>query len=145
MNIEIIPATEQDRIFFRKTHHIAYKEVIESMFLWNEQEQDKFADKDFNERIPHIIIYKEISAGVIGWQDKAGFIWFGSIFILPEYQILGIGSYLVRKFIDKADSESLPIRLQTLRNNENAKKSYERLGFKVLSSDSIHWQMEYKP
>ncbi|MEQ1705321.1 MAG: GNAT family N-acetyltransferase [Rickettsiales bacterium] len=144
MSIDIIKATEKDRCFFRVAHHVAYREIIESMFNWNEQEQDKYADNDFDERNPHIILYDKIPAGVIGWQDKPDYIWFGPIFILPKYQNQGIGSYLVRKFIDKANSQNLTLRLQTLLRNERAKKLYDKLGFKTVSSDDIHWQMEYK-
>jgi GNAT superfamily N-acetyltransferase len=114
------------------------------MFVWNDKEQDNFADKDFAERNPHIIIFNEMRVGVIGWQDKIDYLWFGPIFIMPEYQNKAIGSYLVRQFIDKADNRNLPVRLQTLRKNENAKKFYEKLGFKTLSSDDIHYQMEYR-
>ncbi len=144
MNIEIIPATESDRAFFRKAHHLAYRDVIESMFSWDEEEQDKFANKDFDERNPHIIIYGKIRVGVLGWLAKADHIWFGPIYILPEHQNKGIGSYLVREFMNRARNAGLPLHLQTLRKNEKARKFYEKLGFTILPSDEIHWQMEYK-
>ncbi len=144
MNIELIPATEKDREFFRKTHHLAYRQVIESMFKWDEKEQAIFADRDFDERNPHIIIFDKQYSGVVGWQDKSEYIWFGPIFILPQYQNKGIGSLLVKQFMDKADSQNLPLRLQTLRKNERAKVFYKKLGFKVIDYNNIHWQMEYR-
>ena len=124
-------------------HHTAYRPVIEAMFGWNEQQQDTYADSDFDERNLHIIHYEHKSVGVIGWQDKPDHFWFGPLMILPEYQNKGIGSTLVRQFMDTADALKLPLRLQTLRQNTEAKRLYEKLGFRILPSCAIYWQMEY--
>jgi GNAT superfamily N-acetyltransferase len=144
MQIRLIPATESDRTFFRNVHHLAYRDVIESMFGWDEKSQDHYADIDFNSRNPHIIQYEEKPVGVLGWQEKQDHIWFGPIFVLPQFQNKGIGSFLVKQFIENAEAKNIALRLQTLRMNERAKKLYERLGFIVLSSNEIHWHMEYK-
>ena len=145
MMIELIPATENDRAFFRRAHHLAYRDVIESMFGWDEKAQDAFADIDFTERNPHIIMHKGKCIGVIGWQNKPDHTWFGPIFILPEHQKTGIGSHIVKQFIKEAQAKGLPLRLQTLRQNHGAKRLYERLGFNILSATDIHWQMEFTP
>lgn len=144
MHIKLILAAERDREFFRKTHHLAYRDVIEPMFGWDEKKQDHYADIDFNDRNPHIIQYEDKQAGVIGWQEKEDHIWFGPIFVLPEFQNKGIGSFLVKQFMKEAEAKNIALRLQTLKMNEGAKKLYERLGFKVISSNEVHWQMEYK-
>lgn len=143
MNINLISAGEKDREFFKKTHHRAYRAVIESMFGWDEEKQNNYADKDFNERNPHIIQYESHRAGVLGWQEKIDHIWFGPIFILPEYQNKGIGTFLVKQFKREADSKNISLKLQTLKINEGAKRLYEGLGFKILSENEVHWQMEY--
>ena len=142
--VKIVAAQEKDRQFFRNTHHIAYRSVIEPMFGWDEKRQDDFADKDFDERNPHIIEYDDKAVGVIGWQDKCDHLWFGPIFILPEYQNLGIGSFLIKECMRRAENENLALRLQTLKLNEKAKCLYEKLGFKVLIANDVYWQMEYK-
>jgi len=144
MQIKLIPATEKDRAFFRNVHHLAYRDVIEPMFGWDEKKQDHYADMDFDSRNPHIIQYEEKPVGVIGWQEKHDHIWFGPIFVLPQFQNKGIGSFLVKQFIKDSEEKNIALRLQTLRMNERAKKLYERLGFTVLSASGVHWQMEYK-
>jgi ribosomal protein S18 acetylase RimI-like enzyme len=143
MQVKLIPATEMDREFFRKAHHLAYRDVIEPMFGWDDKKQDHYADTDFNDRNPHLIQQENNSVGVIGWQEKEDHIWFGPIFVLPEFQSKGIGSLLIKQFIKDAKVKNIALRLQTLKMNEGAKKLYERLGFRVLSSNEIHWQMEY--
>ncbi len=136
---------ESDRNFFRQAHHRSYRAIVESMFGWDEAHQDNFADIDFNERNPHIIIYNSKAVGVVGWQEKITYLWFGPFFILPEFQNAGIGSLVIKEFIEQSNHTELPIRLQTLRQNLGAKKLYEKLGFHVLSLSGIHWQMEYSP
>jgi GNAT superfamily N-acetyltransferase len=143
MNITLIAAEEEDRTFFRHAHHLAYRPVIEEMFGWNETKQDGYADKDFDERKPHIIHKEGRQVGVVGWQIKPDHIWFGPIFILPEYQGQGIGTHVVKEFIKKAKVEKLPLRLQTLLLNEKAKAFYERLGFRTLDKSAVHWQLEH--
>lgn len=140
MMVELIPATETDRAFFRFAHHRAYRSVIELMFGWDEAYQDKAADKDFDERAPHVIRCDGVDVGVVGWVDKGDHIWFGPIFILPEHQGKGIGTELIHRVIAGART----VKLQTLKENRRAKAWYERLGFKVVSADGIHWQLEYR-
>jgi len=143
MDIQLIPVTEADREFCKKVHHIAYRPVIDKMFEWDDKQQDVFVDSDFDHCNVHIIHYENHPAGAIGWQDKADHLWFGPLFLLPEHQCKGIGSFLLNQFIDKAYIQKRPIRLQTLRQNYKAKKLYEKLGFKVKSSCPIYWQMEH--
>jgi GNAT superfamily N-acetyltransferase len=145
MALKLVPALDTDRAFYRHAHHIAYRTDIEKMFGWDEQRQDAFADKDFNERNPTIIYYGEIKVGVFGYKDKSDYIWFGPIFILPEFQGKNIGNNILKQFIDKSNQENMPLRLQTLIVNTKAKTWYEKLGFKVIEKTAIHWQMEYLP
>lgn len=143
MNVELHPATENDRAFFRQVHHRAYRSVIESMFGWDEAYQDKAADKDFDERTPHIIRCDGAAAGVVGWVDRGDHIWFGPLFILPEHQGKGIGTILMQNLIELARGQARAIKLQTLKENTRAKAWYERLGFTVVAVDDHHWQLEY--
>ncbi len=144
MEIELVPMKEIDRPFFRQAHHRSYRSVVESMFGWDEAYQDGAADIDFNERNPHIIIHNKEAVGIVGWQET-DHLWFGPLFILPECQNRGIGTLVVRKFIEQSCFRKLPLRLQTLRQNIGAKRLYEKLGFHVVSVSDIHWQMEYTP
>lgn len=141
-NIQLSPVTEADRSFFRTAHHVAYRSIIESMFEWDEALQDEAADCEFNERNPHIIKFDDTSIGVVGWELRDDHLWLAPIYILPAFQNLGIGSLLVKRFINEAGEKGVPVRLRTLRLNEAAKRLYERLGFRVISATDIHWHME---
>ena len=145
MDITLIPVREEDRHFFRRVHHESYRDTIESIFTWDDAEQDRFADADFDHRNPQIILCGDEKCGIVGIQDKGDHIRFGPIWLLPSFQGRGIGTYVVRLFMDQALREKRPLKLQTLKVNLRAKHLYERLGFLTTGSGDIYWDMEYAP
>ena len=66
------------------------------------------------------------------------------IYILPEYQNHGIGTYLIRQVIDNAHHEKKPVRLHVLKVNP-AVGLYKRLGFRAISETDTHFVMEFLP
>lgn len=140
--IEIVPAKESDRDFYILTHHASYRPVIESMFGWDKTRQDEFANHEFDTRNPHIVFHRNDRCGVLGWCDEGEAIRFGPLFILPEFQGRGIGSFLIDIFVEKAKEESKRLYLQTLQRNLRAKKLYESKGFVVTSSSDIYWHLQ---
>ena len=49
MKFDYVPAVRKDRSFVIHAHHTAYRNISETMFGWNEAEQDKFAAKAFDQ------------------------------------------------------------------------------------------------
>lgn len=145
MNITLVPAVESDRDFFRGVHHEAYRDTIESMFVWDEEQQNGFVDRDFDTRDPQIISYGDERCGVVGYQNLEDHIWFGPVFVLPAYQGKGIGSHVVKLFMERARKSNIPLRLKTLRANMRAKEFYERLGFIVSDHTEKYWFLDYLP
>jgi ribosomal protein S18 acetylase RimI-like enzyme len=56
--------------------------------------------------------------------------------VAPAFQGKGVGTEVIRKVIEKADRDSLPVTLCVLRNNP-AIRLYERLGFRVVLQNDI--------
>lgn len=139
--IKYVPAKEEDRAFFIKVHHAAYRETIEKMFGWDEELQDEYANRPFNEGGIHIVFTDDKPVGVVGWENKNEFFWLKELFILPEYQGRGIGSKIVLETIKRAKAVKKDIRLRTLKANLGAKKLYEKYGFRVSDATDIHWNM----
>jgi ribosomal protein S18 acetylase RimI-like enzyme len=66
------------------------------------------------------------------------------IYLLPEYQRLGIGSALIDSLIIEASQSNIPIRLHVMAVNP-AKKFYDRFGFVVKKAASDLLFMEKSP
>lgn len=67
-----------------------------------------------------------------------------SLEIEPEFQRRSAGSVVLRRVIQQADSDGVPIRLQVLKTNP-AKRLYDRFGFEVVGETTTHYVMERKP
>jgi ribosomal protein S18 acetylase RimI-like enzyme len=62
------------------------------------------------------------------------------ISLLPQHRRLGIGTHLIRNLLHEAAESAKPVRLHVVQTNP-AKRLYERLGFSVVSSDSVYCEM----
>jgi ribosomal protein S18 acetylase RimI-like enzyme len=63
------------------------------------------------------------------------------IYLLPEYQGLGIGTVLLKNLIAKAQQSQIPLRLKVMTIN-SAKLFYEKLGFIVTAQTPEFFSME---
>ena len=60
--------------------------------------------------------------------------------ILPGFQGLGIGTWILRDVLRQAASESQPVRLQVFKANP-ARRLYSRLGFETVDETKHHHVM----
>lgn len=84
----------------------------------------------------------------------AGRIWVGrdatqirllDIALLPEFQNRGVGTLLLRRLIDEARREGLPLRHMVFVLNNEAHRFYERLGFIIIEDFDAYKHMEWRP
>ena len=84
----------------------------------------------------------------------AGRLWVGrrpeetrllDIALLPEFRNRGVGEVLLRRLIEGARRDGLPLRHMVFVLNEGAKRFYERLGFVVFEEVGAYLHMEWRP
>ena len=84
----------------------------------------------------------------------AGRMWVGrdeaqirllDIALLPEFQGAGVGTLLLRRLMDEARREGLPLRHMVFVLNDDAHRFYERLGFAVIEEHGAYKHMEWRP
>lgn len=63
--------------------------------------------------------------------------------LVPEYRDKGLGSTLFKFLVDNCNKQ-LPIRLEVLRTNVRALKTYEKLNFVTTGENDKVYFMEYK-
>lgn len=93
----------------------------------------------------HIILRGETPVGRIIVVRSADEIRLADIAVLPEHRGSGIGAALIRDLQDEAAQTGLPLRLHVARDNENAARLYQRLGFAVTGGTGSHFKMEWLP
>ena len=142
--LEIIPAEESHREFSYQVKKSAEGEYITGVWGWDEDIQRDFHSKDWRQSRPDLITYDGEPIGTIHISENEEFIHIGQFFILPEYQNKGIGTYLLKGILDKADRSGLITRLRFLRNNPVV-SLYERNGFRITGFDGSYYSMEREP
>ena len=65
--------------------------------------------------------------------------------LLPEFCGQGIGTARLREIFSEGDQAEKPVRLHVLKDNIRAFRFYERLGFRPLEDDGLHYLLERQP
>ena len=88
-----------------------------------------------------IIDYSGKNIGAISKTDHDDHVFLNEIQLLPEFQGQGIGSALITQELDRVEMMDIPMRLRVLKQNRQARKLYERLGFVVYGETEAHFLM----
>jgi len=142
--IKLIPADEIYKEFSYQVKRAAEGKYITLMFGWDEAVQRSFHDKAWQHQKPDIITYDGQLIGTIATIENEDFVEIGQFFILPEYQNKGIGTYLLKNILDKADQLGKNVTLKFLKNNP-VESLYVRNGFRIVDTSGILYYMERKP
>ncbi|MGE0623227.1 MAG: GNAT family N-acetyltransferase [Pseudomonadales bacterium] len=121
-----------------------YQEVVVRQFgEWDEAfQRDVFFTKWEGVRPAQIIELDGRRIGVVILERKAEYHWLQEIQIATSHQGNGLGTAILKKLIETARLDGIPLRLQVLHENHRAKRLYERLGFQELGKQEHHYLME---
>lgn len=90
-----------------------------------------------------LIVYNDMPVGYV-YFETGNDIRVIEIGLLKRYRRNGIGSYIIRTLIDKANAEGKNISLQVLWFNNSACQFYQKLGFSLIHYNGIAYEMIYK-
>ena len=135
--IKLAPATENDLEFSYQVKKAAEGEYIKKIWGWDESLQRRFHKKAWNENRPAIIKFAGKSIGTLSVVENEKHVQIGQFFILPEYQRKGIGSYLLRGILQKADDSRLVSRVAFLKGNP-VESLYKRNDFHLVDETETH-------
>jgi GNAT superfamily N-acetyltransferase len=141
--IRLVPGDETYKEFSYQVKKAAEGEYITSMFGWDENVQRSYHSKAWQQQKPDIITYDGKPVGTIATIESEDCIEVGQFFILPEYQNKGIGTYLLKSILDRADRLGKNVTLRFLKNNP-AKSLYVRNSFRIVDTSEILYYMERK-
>jgi GNAT superfamily N-acetyltransferase len=141
--IRLIPADETHREFSYEVKKAAEGDYITSMFGWDEDIQRDFHAKAWQQQKPDIITHDGRLIGTIATVESQDCVEIGQFFILPDYHNKGIGTYLLKGILDKADRSGKNVTLKFLKNNP-VKSLYVRNGFRLVHTSEVAHHMERK-
>lgn len=91
----------------------------------------------------YLISYEDEVAGKVFLRHGDTVDEIASIALLPKYRNMGIGSYVIEKIINNATENKKKIKLQVAWYNDDAKRLYERLGFREIRNHGVYVDMSY--
>jgi ribosomal protein S18 acetylase RimI-like enzyme len=141
---DLRPATEADREFFFGTRRDGFRSLVEELGGWDDEAERAKADREFDELPVQIVLEAGERVGYLAVVDEPDHVWLDEVVIVPGAQGRGLGTALVRGVLGDAGARGLPVRLSVLANNQ-ARRLYERLGFRVTGGDYPRVGMEWSP
>jgi ribosomal protein S18 acetylase RimI-like enzyme len=135
---------EDATLFYRVIEQTMREFIIATWGRWNESRVLQESHEDSISPNAQVIQIGDVAVGVFLVERFATHIQLEQIYLLPEYQRLGIGSALIKSLIAESSQSQLPIRLRVMVINP-AKKFYEKIGFLVTEVTSEFFLMEKVP
>lgn len=118
--------------------------IITTWGTWNEERVQRESYEDSRSPNAQVIQVDDISIGVFVVERCPKHIQLEQIYLLPEYQRMGIGTALLNNLILEASQSKIPVHLRVMAVNP-AKRFYERLGFVVTEATTEFLFMEKAP
>jgi GNAT superfamily N-acetyltransferase len=131
-------------LFYRLIEQTMREFIIATWGRWNESRVLQESREDSISPNAQVIQIGDIAVGVFIVERSLTHIQLEQIYLLPEYQRLGIGSTLIHSLIKEASQAQIPIRLRVMAINP-ARKFYEKFEFVVTEATPEFFLMEKVP
>jgi ribosomal protein S18 acetylase RimI-like enzyme len=115
--------------------------VIATYGQWDEAWQRERFDTYFRPETTSIIVSdgRDVGQLAVEWDEDPVFL--AVITLLPEARGRGIGTAVIRGVLERARELGKAVRLQVFVVNPDARRLYERLGFRETGTNETHVQM----
>lgn len=154
-SITLRPVGPDDEAFLFELYADTRRKELE-LVNWDDAAQERFLRQQFDAQRTHyaaaypdalhsIILRDNRPAGRIWVERNAGEIRILDMALRPAERGAGIGSHLLREAMREARETARPLRHSVERNNLDAMRLYDRLGFVVVGEIPTHYFMEYRP
>lgn len=110
--------------------------------IWSEADGRARTASDAKAGRSQIVQVASVPVGLLCVDTFATHLQLDQLYILPQYQRLGVGAHVLRMVLTEACASRLPVRLRILRVNP-ARHFYERHGFRVVSETPERFLMEH--
>lgn len=154
--VTLRPVTPEDEGILLKIYASTREEEMQQATGWSDKQKEIFLRWQLNmQRQDYEKRFPETDYRIILFEGKpAGRLWVGrtreqirllDIAILPEFQNRKIGTYLLHNLIKESEETGIPLRHMIYKLNTDARRFYERLGFRLKEDERMYLLMERTP
>lgn len=134
-------ATVEDRERLYAIHREGMRPHVEQAWGWDEAFQRERFRQGFDPEATQVVLADGREVGFLRVEERERVVTLVQIFIGSSRRRRGIGTALLRDIL----ARGLPVRLRVLKVNDDARRLYERLGFRVIDETATHHHMRYEP
>jgi len=143
MDLNFRDALSKDSDFIFEVKKEALGPYIEETWGWDEDFQREFHLQSYEpSKVNILCISGTEDIGYVEIRAKENHIAITGIYILREFQNIGIGTAVIKKTIKSAMEKGLSVKLGVLKANKKALRLYERLGFEIERETETHFKMK---
>jgi len=142
LTFELRPATPSDLGFCWPIYRDSMKPLTEAVGPWNEAEQQKLVKEAVAEAGTSILRTDDADAGWLQVEETRHIVHLQQLFLLPAVRNRGLGTSFLTWMKERAERKRKDLTLDVLSNNP-ARRLYERLGFKVVTTANNKITMRY--
>lgn len=136
-------ATHADHERLRQIHHAAFHESVSATWGWDENLQDSMWDEYVETaQTLQVIEVDGATAGYLYIRVLPDHVFITNIALDPATQGRGIGTEILHDIVAGATAADVPVRLDVIKANTQARALYERLGFVWIGANETHDTME---
>ncbi|MER7624352.1 GNAT family N-acetyltransferase [Streptomyces sp. NPDC126503] len=140
------PGRAEDVGAIAELRALVMREDLERLGLYDEHRVRQRVLDGFSETYTSVIETGGAFAGSVTYRPSGtgDGLYLEHFYLAPEAQGRGLGTAVLRRLLERADSAGASVRLQVLRGSA-ARRLYEREGFTVESEDAIDVFMVREP
>jgi GNAT superfamily N-acetyltransferase len=135
-------ASPHDSEFAYCAKRAAFREYVEKVWGWDEDEQRQLHAQRFGTQDFRVIHVAGTDVGIMAVVVATDCVKLNQLFLLPEHQGQGIGRECMLLIMEEAGRLGLPVRLRVLKINPRALAFFQRLGFWRTGETETHVLME---
>ena len=135
-------AGPNDSEFAYRVKRTAFREYVEKVWGWDENEQRRLHEQRFREQDFRVINLGGTDIGIVAAVVTPDCVKLNQLFLLPEHQGKGVGSQCALLIIEEGRRLGLPLRVRVLKVNRRAQAFCQRLGFARTGQTDTHVLME---
>jgi len=140
--VKLRKADPRDSEFACSVKKAAFRQYVETVWGWDEEEQRQLHERRFQSRGFQIVTLDDADIGVMAVVTTSECVKVNQLFLLPEHQGKGVGQKCMSVIMAEAQRQCLPVHLRVLKVNQPAQRFFKKIGFVSTGETDTHIRMK---